>query len=491
MRTNDVPNLPTGKIWVGDSNTTVSDVVYLDEVNERMGIGTTSPIGAVHIIGPNTNSAMTTSSLVVEQSDGAKILIDGNDIDAAAGMLYLNDYSTNDVVFGGQIRVGGGGSPVGNSWFANGNVGIGTTSPSYKLDVSGDAYIDETLNIETTISGTLAYGYSGVGAGNLVVGGLNFASFTPAVITLMNQDTTISAGQDLGVLQFGGKDDTTNGYANGQIICTTAVGAGTGNSGGGIFRFLLSGSTTGSGPSEKMRITNTGNVGIGTTSPSHALDVVGSAQITNDIYLGRYMFHDNDTNTWIGFPSNDTISFRTNGSDRMYINSSGNVGIGTNSPGEKLEVDGHIKAVDGYKGYVSHFHSGGFDHIPKSSDGANPFWIPSNYIVDATVNQYYNIWVPLYAGRIRKIIFKNTTGTPTATVCTFYKRINGTTSGTTYAGTVTGGGASGMKVTVDFGTSNFTFNAEDEIQIGFVTGVATQPPLRGVSYQIWYEYNIT
>ena len=86
---------------------------------------------------------------------------------------------------------------------------------------------------------------------------------------------------------------------------------------------------------------------------------------------------------------------------------------------------------------------------------------------------------------------KNVTGNPTASVCTFYKRINGTTSGTTYAGTVTGGGAAGVKVTVDFGTSNFTFNAEDEVQIGFVTGLATQPSMRGVSYQIWYEYNIT
>ena len=44
---------------------------------------------------------------------------------------------------------------------------------------------------------------------------------------------------------------------------------------------------------------------------------------------------------------------------------------------------------------------------------------------------------------------------------------------------------------IDFGTTNFTFNAEDEVQIGIVTGVATQPPMRGVSYQIWYEYNIT
>jgi hypothetical protein len=254
MRQNDVPNLPTGKIWVGDGNTIVSDVVYLDEVNERMGIG--------------------------------------------------------------------------------------TTSPSYKLDVSGDAYIDETLNIETTISGTLTYGYSGVGAGNLVVGGLNFASFTPGVITLINQDTTISAGQDLGVLQFGGKDDAVNAYANGQIICTTAVGAGTGNSGGGIFRFLLSGNITGSGPSEKMRITNTGDVGIGTTSPAQKLHVIGNSEITGDIFLGRYIFHNDDTNTWIGFPSSDTFTIRTNGSDRVRVISSGNVGIGTASPAKKLTIGG-------------------------------------------------------------------------------------------------------------------------------------------------------
>ena len=77
-----------------------------------------------------------------------------------------------------------------------------------------------------------------------------------------------------------------------------------------------------------------GNVGIGvgTSVPAYTLDVYGTGRFTGDMYLGRYIFHDNDTNTWIGFPSNDTISFRTNSSDRMYINSSGNVGIGTTSP---------------------------------------------------------------------------------------------------------------------------------------------------------------
>jgi hypothetical protein len=43
MRANDVPNLPEGRIWIGDGNTIVSDTVYVDEPNNRVGIGTASP----------------------------------------------------------------------------------------------------------------------------------------------------------------------------------------------------------------------------------------------------------------------------------------------------------------------------------------------------------------------------------------------------------------------------------------------------------------
>jgi hypothetical protein len=414
MRQNDVPNLPTGKIWIGDGNTIVSDTVYVDEPNNRVGIGTTSPATTFHVsggdiriddteqlqfgaggvrinndtsgrmylrapldfyfatnsgyrmvlksagnLGIGTTSPSSRLDVLTSSSGPVATLkntssIGGSGLDVYGGtgsssnILTLYDKDSNqrlEVTGEGNVGIGttspsarlevqgtssntqaalkvtdSGDSffevvPDNNTTFkigdldavgdeamivgtfsditfskggtttmildSNNRVGIGTTSPGYKLDVSGDAYIDETLNIETTISGSLTYGYSGVGAGNLVVGGLNFASFTPGVITLINQDTTISAGQDLGVLQFGGKDDQTNGFANGQIICTTAVGAGSGNTGGGIFRFLLSGNTTGSGPTEKMRITNTGNVGIGTTSPTAKLDVAGTIDTDN------------------------------------------------------------------------------------------------------------------------------------------------------------------------------------------------------------------
>ena len=51
-RTNDVPNLSTGKIWVGSAaNTIESTVVHLDETNNRLGIGTNSPSQKLDVVG--------------------------------------------------------------------------------------------------------------------------------------------------------------------------------------------------------------------------------------------------------------------------------------------------------------------------------------------------------------------------------------------------------------------------------------------------------
>ena len=52
MRTNDIPNLNTGKIWVGSPTyTTESTVVHLDESNGRIGIGTASPSSKLQVDG--------------------------------------------------------------------------------------------------------------------------------------------------------------------------------------------------------------------------------------------------------------------------------------------------------------------------------------------------------------------------------------------------------------------------------------------------------
>jgi len=63
-------------------------------------------------------------------------------------------------------------------------------------------------------------------------------------------------------------------------------------------------------------------VGIGTASPSAALDVTGDVSIADKI------IHTGDVNTAIRFPAADTVSFETSGSERFRIASSGQLGVG-------------------------------------------------------------------------------------------------------------------------------------------------------------------
>lgn len=93
------------------------------------------------------------------------------------------------------------------------------------------------------------------------------------------------------------------------------------------------------GGSERMRITDTGNVGIGTDSPDTSLDVEGAIQASES--GGDFIRMQTDgTNNIFDVNSGDYV-FRTSGfAERMRINSSGNVGIGTNNPDAPLQVTG-------------------------------------------------------------------------------------------------------------------------------------------------------
>ena len=89
-----------------------------------------------------------------------------------------------------------------------------------------------------------------------------------------------------------------------------------------------------------------------TSKTTGALQVAGGVGVQGDIYgvtvyTDDYLTHIDDTNTKIGFPANDTFTITTNNGERIRVNSSGSVGIGTASPiaGSNLHVFGQTTTI--------------------------------------------------------------------------------------------------------------------------------------------------
>jgi hypothetical protein len=181
----------------------------------------------------------------------------------------------------------------------NGNVGIGTSTPFSKLSVAG---------------GTLSVAGSTAGSGVVKLG--DPTDPTPYVGMYRAAAAAIATSGNF--LNLGGYDG---------IAFTT-------------------GQTQFSGQTERMRIDSSGNVGVGTASPTQKLTVSGSGVVSNTLTVGQSGIGDSVLQVYssyaglrIGYNSTnvnyydaDTQIFRnTAGTERMRIDSSGNLLVGTTS----------------------------------------------------------------------------------------------------------------------------------------------------------------
>jgi hypothetical protein len=291
LRSNDVPNLTTGKIWVGDGNTTESTVVHLDETNGRMGIGTTSPSQKLEVNGNIEATAFNTSGVSYSRfSNDAYIhASSGNDIVLGGG---IGGYQNDIVISGGVIKA----SSTGNHYFSNGNVGIGTTSPQEKLHVQ-----------------------------NYTTGESHQAMFKGGAVTV----------GDYAYISL------SNGYAaeyTKEVRLAAVAEDGASNKTG--FAILTSPNSSGASGHERLRVTNDGNVGIGTTSPAAQLEI-------NDASAPFMRFGRAASYWWeIGHTASDFQFNSATGGTIMHLEYNGNVGIGTTTPDSKLQVDGGIQMAD-------------------------------------------------------------------------------------------------------------------------------------------------
>ena len=229
-----------------------------------------------------------------------------------------------------------------------GNVGIGTDSPSAKLDVNGALFLkgrvfgdsDGTNTyLKSGTSGKIYFETNGGTRGGIDASG-NFGIGTLSPSARLEVIGDIKIKQGSGYNNYGLIDQTEalmeiDTYS----VNTSAYPADI------VFRPNLT---------ERVRITDDGNVGIGTTTPSAKLHIIETtagadiAKFRNNGDTGDVTIKTSGEVGIVKGGAGDQLQLSANGTDNngIRITTAGKVGIGTTSPTNTLQVDGNARVTN-------------------------------------------------------------------------------------------------------------------------------------------------
>ena len=305
----------------------------------------------------------------------------------------------------------------------NHRVGIGTDSPTTKLEVIGDITVSKQnafIELKDPDTADANYQLKNTNGTFDIYDVTNNAVKIRATAGYVTIYPNLNANNGLDVM------GTITGDSNLDIDGLVRAGNGTqaapshsfvNDTDNGMYRPAVNNIAFVTGGTERIRITSAGSVGIGTDDPAFQLSIYGTGSVRNEIvctdsnaggagiYLKTLSGGSTVSNATLHTNSSGSLLIYTgtsSASERLRIDSSGNVGIGTNNPVAKLHVDGkaffyrgiEITTLDSNEiNTRSPINSGHYNiNNPSISDGwpIEPSWVNLLATTHSNSTNYYS-----------------------------------------------------------------------------------------------------